>query len=143
MSYKNQCYRIKFEKFPLMQEQYRYIMEGVHEACIDISIPPLAELGLTLDDVDMVWDVRDKLFDTLNPEGLHENQLAINTINSIYDAQPMIDLRAERDKLIAETDWWVLPDRTPTEEQLAYRQALRDITLKYDSLETVVWPEKP
>jgi hypothetical protein len=58
-------------------------------------------------------------------------------------AEPMRQLRVERDRLIAETDWWVLPDRTPTDEQLAYRQALRDITNTYSSLDDVVWPEKP
>ena len=42
-------------------------------------------------------------------------------------AEPMRLLRIERDRLIAETDWWALPDRTPTDEQLAYRQALRDL----------------
>lgn len=53
------------------------------------------------------------------------------------------ELRIERDKLIAETDWWVLPDRTPTQAQLDYRQALRDITETYSSLDDVVWPVKP
>jgi len=52
-------------------------------------------------------------------------------------------LRIERNKLIAETDWWMMPDRTPTDEQTAYRQALRDITDTYSSLDTVVWPTKP
>lgn len=53
------------------------------------------------------------------------------------------DLRRSRNKLLSETDWWVLPDRTATDEQLAYRQALRDITDDYTSLDDVVWPEKP
>lgn len=53
------------------------------------------------------------------------------------------NLRDERNRRIAETDWWVLPDRTPTQAQLAYRQALRDITNTYTSLDDVVWPEKP
>lgn len=52
-------------------------------------------------------------------------------------------LRAERNRRLSETDWWVLPDRTPTAAQLAYRQALRDITNTYSSLDDVVWPEKP
>jgi hypothetical protein len=52
-------------------------------------------------------------------------------------------LREIRNIKLAETDWWVLPDRTPTDEQLAYRQALRDITNTYNSLEDVVWPTKP
>lgn len=52
-------------------------------------------------------------------------------------------LRAERDGKLKETDWWVLPDRTPTQAQLDYRQALRDITNTYSSPNDVVWPEKP
>jgi hypothetical protein len=57
--------------------------------------------------------------------------------------QKLDRLREERDIKIANTDWWVLPDRTATDEQLAYRQALRDITDTYSSLDDVVWPEKP
>lgn len=52
-------------------------------------------------------------------------------------------LREERNYRLSMTDWWVLPDRTPTPEQLAYRQALRDITDNYTSIHDVVWPEKP
>lgn len=69
---------------------------------------------------------------------------------SQLNAYPMALLRQARDKKIAETDWWVLPDRTPTSEQLAYRQALRDITEtqtpsvnEYDELTGVTWPTKP
>ena len=58
-------------------------------------------------------------------------------------AQPLKELRAERDRLIAETDWWASADLTMTPEQIAYRQALRDITETYSSLEDVVWPVKP
>ena len=66
--------------------------------------------------------------------------------------EPMRLLRVERDRLIAETDWWVLPDRTPTSEQLAYRQALRDLpdtsspVLDPTSrlgISGVSWPVKP
>ena len=58
-------------------------------------------------------------------------------------AQPLKELRAERDRLIAATDWWASSDLTMTAEQTAYRQALRDITDSYTSLEDVVWPTKP
>jgi len=37
-------------------------------------------------------------------------------------------LRSRRDQLIKDTDWWTVSDRTITEAELAYRQALRDIT---------------
>lgn len=52
-------------------------------------------------------------------------------------------LRKLRDQKIAETDWWANSDLTMTAEQTAYRQALRDITDSYTSLEDVVWPTKP
>jgi len=73
-------------------------------------------------------------------------------IVELVAAEPMRLLRKERDRLIAETDWWVLPDRTPTDEQLAYRQALRDLpstaTPVLDNTENlgisgVTWPTKP
>ena len=64
-------------------------------------------------------------------------------IAELEAAEPLSLLRLERDKLIAETDWWVLPDRTATQAQLDYRQALRDITNTYSSLDDVVWPTKP
>jgi len=63
--------------------------------------------------------------------------------DELISAQPMKELRAERDRKLAETDWWAVADRTMTEEQTAYRQALRDITNSYTSLDDVVWPTKP
>ena len=63
--------------------------------------------------------------------------------DELIAAQPMKDLRAERDRRLAETDWWAVADRTMTAEQTAYRQALRDITNSYTSLYDVVWPTKP
>ena len=55
----------------------------------------------------------------------------------------LIALRNERNRLIAETDWWASSDLTMTDAQTNYRQALRDITDTYSSLDDVVWPEKP
>lgn len=58
-------------------------------------------------------------------------------------ADSLQDLRRVRDFLLAETDWWASSDLTMTAEQTAYRQALRDITETYTSLDDVVWPTKP
>lgn len=53
-------------------------------------------------------------------------------------------LRTKRDQLLVETDYWALSDMpSMTTEQINYRQALRDITDNYSSLDTVVWPTKP
>src|SRR6056300_1013865 len=61
----------------------------------------------------------------------------------VEPVEPLRYLRAERNRLIAETDWWASSDLTMTAEQTAYRQALRDITDTYTSLDDVVWPTKP
>jgi hypothetical protein len=37
-------------------------------------------------------------------------------------------LRLRRDQLIKDTDWWTVSDRTISQAELDYRQALRDIT---------------
>ena len=58
-------------------------------------------------------------------------------------AEPMRLLREERNKRLAETDWWAMSDRTMTEAQTNYRQALRDITDSATSLDDVTWPTKP
>ena len=63
--------------------------------------------------------------------------------DELIAAQPLKELRAERDRLIAATDWWASSDLTMTAEQTEYRQALRDITDSYLSLDDVVWPTKP
>ena len=63
--------------------------------------------------------------------------------DELVAAEPLRQLRAERNRRIAETDWWASSDLTMTAEQTAYRQALRDITNSYSSLDDVVWPTKP
>ena len=69
------------------------------------------------------------------------------SVRAYREAQrPMLQLealRAARDEKLKFTDWWVLPDRTATQAQLDYRQALRDITNTYSSLGDVVWPDQP
>jgi len=62
----------------------------------------------------------------------------------LENAEPLKLLREERDAKLAETDWWMFSDTaTATQAQLDYRQALRDITDTYSSLDDVVWPTKP
>lgn len=58
-------------------------------------------------------------------------------------AEQLFSLRKERNRLLAETDWWANSDLTMTPEQIAYRQALRDITNTHLRFDTVVWPTKP
>ena len=64
-------------------------------------------------------------------------------MTELQQAEPMRLLREERDRRLAETDWWASSDLTMTQAQTDYRQALRDITNSYTSLDDVVWPTKP
>jgi len=52
-------------------------------------------------------------------------------------------LRAERDRLLAETDWWAVSDRTMSAEQADYRQALRDLPANTTDPANPTWPVKP
>ena len=53
-------------------------------------------------------------------------------------------VRAERDRLLAQSDWTQVAD-APVDQQAwaVYRQALRDIPQDFDSPDDVVWPEAP
>ncbi len=73
-------------------------------------------------------------------------------IIELDNAEPMRLLRIERNKKIAETDWRVLPDQTPSDDWINYRQALRDLpassTPKLDSygeldFSSFTWPTEP
>lgn len=70
-----------------------------------------------------------------------------SAVKTKYDelvaAEPMRLLREERNKLLAETDWWASSDLTMSSAQTTYRQALRDITTSATSLDDVSWPTKP
>mgnify|MGYP003655210481 CR=1 FL=1 len=52
-------------------------------------------------------------------------------------------IRGKRDRLLAETDVWALSDRTMSDAQTAYRQALRDITDQAGFPTDITWPTKP
>jgi hypothetical protein len=57
----------------------------------------------------------------------------------------LIELRFVRNKLLRESDWTQFSDVSSETKALwePYRQALRDITETYTSLDDVVWSEKP
>ena len=76
----------------------------------------------------------------------------IDKIAELDAAEPMRLLRIERNKKIALTDWRVLPDQTPSDDWINYRQALRDLPAsaspKLDSnyeldFSSFTWPTEP
>jgi len=58
-------------------------------------------------------------------------------------ARDLADLRTERNRLLAETDYLGNSDVTMSDAMTTYRQALRDITSSATSLDDVTWPTKP
>ena len=61
----------------------------------------------------------------------------------LENAAKLDELRTERNKRLSDTDHYGLSDQTMTDAMTTYRQALRDITDSYTSLDDVVWPTKP
>ena len=89
-------------------------------------------------------DANGSAIESVNPADFGVTWSQVNTKKTeLVNAEPLKLLRAERDSRLAATDWWGLSDLTMTSDQTTYRQALRDITGTYNSLDTVVWPNKP
>ena len=63
----------------------------------------------------------------------------------LVNAKPMADLREERDRRLAETDWMANSDVTMSDAWKTYRQALRDAPAQdgVTGLDNVTWPTKP
>ena len=65
------------------------------------------------------------------------------------DAAPsraLADLRAKRNRLLAETDYYALSDVTMSDDMKTYRQNLRDLPAGKDTVakcEGATWPTKP
>ena len=84
-----------------------------------------------------------------NPNNITKEQIQTK-YDELVSLEPMRLLREERNRRIAETDWWVLSDRTASQEQKDYRKALRDLPStakpqldKNGQLTNVTWPIKP
>ena len=79
-----------------------------------------------------------------NPDDFGTTWSAVSAKKTeLTNAEPMRLLREERNRRLAETDWWALSDHTMSSERTTYRQALRDITDSATSLDDVTWPTKP
>jgi len=107
-----------------------------------LKINPKAQISINDNDINQItWE-------NGTPPIPKEQILAI--IPQVELDMAMEDLRAKRNKLLADTDYTVLQDSTFTDAQVAewvvYRQALRDITeglTTKEQVEAVVFPTKP
>jgi len=102
------------------------------------SFPPFFRIPL---EVDPVSGEPTKFGETLQTElGMSDEEARIAHEEGLLNV-----LRFERNQLIKETDWVAGEDvpQSLKDKWYSYRQALRDITETYSSLDDVVWPEKP
>ena len=61
-------------------------------------------------------------------------------------ARALATLRAKRNRLLAETDFYALSDVTLSSDMTTYRQALRDLPAGKDTVDkcnNATWPTKP
>jgi hypothetical protein len=68
---------------------------------------------------------------------------AAGGIDKFIEEDQLRVLRDQRNIRLAETDWMGNSDVTISDDWIAYRQALRDITSTYKNIEEVIWPSKP
>lgn len=62
---------------------------------------------------------------------------------SLSNEEVLQDLREERNRRLAETDYLALSDATLSEEMRTYRQALRDLPDNTSDPANPTWPVKP
>ena len=94
------------------------------------------------------WAVRDMFADYTDDEGVtHTKAEQEQAYQAGLDATAAKSVRAERDRLLAETDWIVIMHtekgtNIPAVWEI-YRQSLRDITSQPGFPHNVTWPTKP
>ena len=76
---------------------------------------------------------------------MNAEELALNADydQNIAPVWRLEQLRNERNRRLAETDYFGMPDVVMTDEMAAYRQALRDLPANTADPANVVWPTKP
>lgn len=102
---------------------------------------PSALFEAILDNVQTYIDVKEKR------EGAEREREEAKRIANMTDEDHAVEVRSQRDRLIAETDYLAMPDYPLSEEDrgivTAYRQALRDVPTQEGFPREVVWPEAP
>ena len=90
------------------------------------------------------WVEREMFTEYTDDEG---NVQTVDAQKTAYDTQKNNELatreRAERDRLLKETDHYGLSDVTMSAEMTTYRQALRDVPQQDGFPASITWPTKP
>jgi len=88
------------------------------------------------------WSIRDNVVVEF-AGGVPSAETLAEWATEYETAKPWEDLRSERNRRLAETDWWASSDLTMSDEQRSYRQALRDLPSNTSDPSNPSWPTKP
>lgn len=132
-------------------ETYPYSVRQLRSDNPNVSFPKnipqniLSDYGV--ERVNIITPVYDHLVQTVNypeiPTLVESNWVLSGTAVNLSEANAEENVRAERDRLLLETDEYALSDRTMTSEMTAYRQALRDVPTQSGFPFSVMWPTNP
>jgi hypothetical protein len=93
------------------------------------------------------YDARTHMLKQSAPYQVNGKWQIHHTVETLPVAQATKNVKAERDRLLAETDWVVAKayeTQTPVPQEWAeYRQSLRDLPLQPNFPHDVSWPSKP
>ena len=113
----------------------------------------IEELGLTKPTNSYVLNVDthsiEKWYDRNEDTKPTDDQInaAWETWKSKNGSLALVELRYERNLKLKKTDWMASPDRTMTDAQKTYRQALRDLPANQTPtdvrLSNITWPTEP
>ena len=119
---------------------------------VDIHLA-IEELGLTKPTNSYVLNVDthsiEKWYDRNEDTKPTDDQInaAWETWKSKNGSLALVELRYERNLKLKKTDWMASPDRTMTDAQKTYRQALRDLPANQTPtdvrLSNIIWPTEP
>ena len=82
-------------------------------------------------------------FDASGNQVVLDQSIVDSTATIIAEERSWDDLRSERNRRLAETDYLALSDVTLTSEMATYRQELRDLPANTVDPASPVWPVKP
>ncbi len=118
------------------------ILRGSHEEVSDIEVDN--QLFHTYPS--FCWSVRDGVVSLKDDaDTILETHLAQEKATNlqILEDEGFKQLREQRNRLLAETDWTASTDVTMTAEMTEYRQALRDLPANTTDIFNPIYPEKP
>jgi len=131
-------------------EQFPYTLNHLRRDNPNVSFPKQVTNGILADyDVYPVTFLTKPAHDPL-VQNLVQSQPSLNngawqvsyTVENMAQSDAEANVRDKRNRLLQETDWWAVSDRTMTTAQAQYRDALRDIPAQDGFPFSVNWPTK-